>query len=145
MRVVLFVAVPILLHLVACDDYTGEIPEDSTTETMGDVPVDTTSGDPTGDIVDGDDSPSHPCLDPHDPLNPELKMTKLDFTLSGSLGWPACVRDNASDPPDSIGVTVTFRYDFITPLPDMISSISGGNLSLGLTETTVMALNPSSL
>ena len=66
----------------------------------------------------------------------------LDFDRSGAAQWPACERDNSSSPPDSIGVTVTYRYDFITPLPSMLDAISGGNVSLTLSETTVMALNP---
>ncbi|MEX1296784.1 MAG: TadE/TadG family type IV pilus assembly protein [Candidatus Limnocylindrales bacterium] len=76
-------------------------------------------------------------------VDPGPGATKLDFLPQSALNWPACGRDNASDPPDSVGVTVTYRYDFITPLPDMLEAISGGALSLGLTETTVMALNPS--
>ena len=52
------------------------------------------------------------------------------------------MRDSSSDPPDSVGIHVTYRYDFITPLPSMLEAISGGAVSLDLDETTVMALNP---
>jgi len=67
----------------------------------------------------------------------------IDFDQYGATGWAACARNNDGAAPDSIGVTVSYRYDFITPLPAMLASISGGALSLILTETTVMSLNPS--
>jgi hypothetical protein len=38
---------------------------------------------------------------------------------------------------------VVYTYEFVTPLPSVIDSIAGGALSLELTETTVMSLNPS--
>lgn len=66
----------------------------------------------------------------------------LDFSPPITVPWPACVRNNASNP-DSIGVTVKYTYAFVTPLPSMINAITGGALQLTLTETTVMSLNPS--
>ena len=57
-----------------------------------------------------------------------------------SSGRPARGRNGAS--PDSIGVTVRYTYDFVTPLPVVLDALSGGALSLTLSETTVMALNP---
>jgi hypothetical protein len=39
-------------------------------------------------------------------------------------------------------VTVKYRYDFVTPLPALLDALSGGALSLTLSQTTVMALNP---
>lgn len=67
----------------------------------------------------------------------------IDFIQHSANAWPACERDNDGAAPDSIGVTVTYRYDFVTPLPQMLDSLSGGALSITLTETTVMSLNPS--
>jgi hypothetical protein len=67
----------------------------------------------------------------------------IDFDQYGSAGWAACLRNNEGAAPDSIGVTVSYRYDFTTPLPAMLTAISGGALSLTLSETTVMSLNPS--
>ena len=67
----------------------------------------------------------------------------IDFKPPASTSWPACERDNSASNPDSLGVTVTYRYDFVTPLPAMIDAIAGGGLSLTLSETTVMSLNPS--
>jgi TadE-like protein len=75
-------------------------------------------------------------------VDPGVGAIQLDFAPSGPTNWPACVRDSSSDPPDSVGIHVTYRYDFITPLPSMLEAISGGAVSLDLDETTVMALNP---
>ena len=67
----------------------------------------------------------------------------IDFAPPASVAWPACARNNAGANPDSIGVTVTYTYDFLTPMVSMLEAISGGSLSLTLRETTVMSLNPS--
>lgn len=61
--------------------------------------------------------------------------------------WPACTRRNTGgmanlNNVESIGVTVLYRYDFVTPLPALLDALSGGALSLTLSQTTVMALNP---
>jgi hypothetical protein len=76
-------------------------------------------------------------------VDPGPGVENIDFSLIGGNAWPACVRDNNGAAPDSIGVTVVYRYDFVTPLPSVVNSIAGGALSLDLTETTVMSLNPS--
>jgi hypothetical protein len=59
--------------------------------------------------------------------------------------WRPCDRKNYTDvsgPPHSIGVTVTYEHDWVTPLPSLLNDFAGGGLSLSLTQTTVMALNP---
>ncbi len=76
-------------------------------------------------------------------VDPAEGYGTIDFNLIGSNAWPACARDNTTATPDSIGVTVVYTYDFVTPLPSVVNSIAGGALSLELTETTVMSLNPS--
>lgn len=76
-------------------------------------------------------------------VDPGPGVEKIDFNLVGTNAWPACGRDNSAGTPDSIGVTVVYRYDFVTPLPSVINAITGGAFSVDLTETTVMALNPS--
>ena len=76
-------------------------------------------------------------------VDPGPGVENIDFSLIGTNHWPACSRDNSGASPDSIGVTVVYRYDFVTPLPSVINSIAGGALSLNLSETTVMSLNPS--
>lgn len=69
--------------------------------------------------------------------------TYVDF-YPVSTHWNACVRQNSGpDSTDSVGVTVTYTYVFGTPLPRMLEAVAGGALSIALTETTVMALNPS--
>lgn len=67
----------------------------------------------------------------------------IDFRPPSTTPWPACQRNNDASNPDSIGVTVKYRYDFVSPLPSVVDAISGGNLSLTLSETTIMSLNPS--
>lgn len=76
-------------------------------------------------------------------VDPGPGQAYIDFRPPISVPWPACDRVNSGATPDSIGVTVVYRYDFLTPFPAVLNAISGGNLSLTLTETTVMALNPS--
>ena len=78
-----------------------------------------------------------PDIDP-DPLIEE----RLEFRPVLPEAWPACGRINSGVPPDSIGVTVSYTYDFVTPFPAFINALAGGSLSLDLSETTVMALNP---
>jgi hypothetical protein len=68
-------------------------------------------------------------------------MTKIAFEPV-SVAWSACSRNNGGLNPDSIGVSVKYTYDFVTPLPSVIDAIAGGAFSLTLSETTVMALNP---
>ena len=48
---------------------------------------------------------------------------------------------NGADP-DSIGITVKYRYDYVTPLPVLVNALTNGSLQMTLSETTVMALNP---
>ena len=75
-------------------------------------------------------------------IDPGLGVELIDFRPLSTL-WPACDRHNGGPSGfDSIGVTVRYTYDFVTPLPALLNAISGGALSLTLTETTVMALNP---
>jgi hypothetical protein len=75
-------------------------------------------------------------------VDPGLGATRIDF-VETTATWPACSRINGGGDPDSIGVTVRYRYRFVTPLASILDFIGGSNAStLVLTETTVMALNP---
>jgi len=65
---------------------------------------------------------------------------RLDFRPL-VVNWPACVRHNGAGP-DSIGITVQYRYDYVTPLPVLVDALTNGSLQMTLSETTVMALNP---
>ena len=75
-------------------------------------------------------------------VDPGPGVAYIDFGPL-SVPWPACMRVNGGPSPDSIGVTVTYTYTFVTPLPSVINAIAGGDFTLELSETTVMALNPS--
>jgi len=76
-------------------------------------------------------------------VDPGPGVENIDFSLVGANAWPACSRNNSAVVPDSLGVTVVYRYDFVTPLPSVLNAITGGAASLNLSETTVMSLNPS--
>lgn len=78
-----------------------------------------------------------PDIDPSEDDEERIEFTRVNLVDP----WPACERDNTSDPPESIGVTVTYDYEFLTPLPAVVSALTGG-APLVLSETTVMALNP---
>jgi hypothetical protein len=75
-------------------------------------------------------------------VDPAAGTERIDFTQT-ALAWPACSRVNGGlSGPDFIGVTVSYRYDFVTPMGAVIDALAGGNLFVTLDETTVMALNP---
>jgi Flp pilus assembly protein TadG len=61
-----------------------------------------------------------------------------------SVGWSACTRKNSwtvpNNPPDSVGVSLTYRYDMITPLGNLVQAFGGG--SIPINDRTIMALNP---
>ena len=76
-------------------------------------------------------------------VDPGPGQVRIDFSQIGANSWPACSRDNSAATPDSIGVTVKYRYEFTSPMPAVVNAISGGAFALTLTETTVMSLNPS--
>mgnify|MGYP001812062637 CR=1 FL=1 len=76
-------------------------------------------------------------------VDPGPGAEHIDFNLISGNAWPACSRDNSAATPDSIGVTVRYRYDFSSPMPAVINAIAGGAVFLTLSETTVMSLNPS--
>ena len=50
---------------------------------------------------------------------------------------------NTGIPPESIGVSVVYNYDFVMPIATVVNGITGGRASIKLNEKTVMALNPS--
>lgn len=73
---------------------------------------------------------------------PTVDGQALNFKLT-SQGWAPCARDNASVPPQSVGVSLTYTYTMVTPL----SAIYGffgpkGPATLPMADKTVMALNP---
>jgi hypothetical protein len=73
---------------------------------------------------------------------PTVDGVVLDFKQQ-SAGWSACVRSSGADP-DSIGVGVVYRYDFVTPLAGILRVVGGGGApNVTVSDRTIMALNPS--
>jgi hypothetical protein len=78
--------------------------------------------------------PDVPCLSP---------AQKLDFSPSSS-GWPASSRLMGASP-DSIGVSITYTYQFTSGLGGILRFFGGSGWSqLTITDKTVMALQPTS-
>jgi hypothetical protein len=64
----------------------------------------------------------------------------VNYALS-STGWAPCSRDNSV--PDSIGVSLSYTYHFVTPLGSVAKFFGGsGAGAIPITDHTVMALNP---
>jgi len=80
---------------------------------------------------------------------PQVDGQRLDF-VQGSVSWSACSRSNAN-PPGSIGVSIVYRYSFITPLGTLNQLLAQMwqhqsnpplNNTLTMTDRTIMQLNP---
>ncbi len=78
-----------------------------------------------------------------DPGNgPLVDGERLDFSLAGTPGYPACTRTYVV-PAQSIGVSVRYRYRFTTPLGALFDLFGGGSVAgLDIADRTVMAMNP---
>ena len=75
---------------------------------------------------------------------PVVDGRALDFVQSGATGWSACSRDNGGTP-DSLGVSLKYRYTMVTPLGAVLSFFGpGGATGVDIGDRTVMALNPGS-
>jgi hypothetical protein len=64
---------------------------------------------------------------------------------SNTDAWQACARSNVqvgATPPDSLGVSVTYTYQFETPLASILGFFAGGTPTLTMNDKTVMQLNP---
>ena len=70
---------------------------------------------------------------------PVVGGIQLDF-VQGAVGWQACLR-NSTLPPPSIGVSITYRYQMVTPLAVLTGMFGGSQITM--TDRTVMALEPS--
>lgn len=77
------------------------------------------------------------------PGGPTVDGAQLQFA-NVSTGWDACTRKNTTvsgaDRVDSIGVSITYDYDFVTPLGSLMGVV--GTAQLHMTDRTVMSLNP---
>lgn len=77
---------------------------------------------------------------------PLVDGQRLDFVPPSVVGWTACGRiTNATAliPPDSVGVSIRYTYQFVTPLAAVMGFFGpNGASSLAISDRTVMALNP---
>lgn len=74
---------------------------------------------------------------------PTVDGRQLDFTPTGGTGWASCTRHNATSSPDSIGVSISYTYQAVTPLSGILQFIGGsGSSTLAMSDRSVMALNP---
>lgn len=77
---------------------------------------------------------------------PVVDGQALHFAQSGAGSYNACNRVNAwigNTPPESLGVAITYRYDYRTPLAGIFAFFGGaGAGSLTINDKTVMSLNP---
>lgn len=72
---------------------------------------------------------------------PPVDGQNLDF-VPGGTGWPACSRSNIQ-PADSVGVSISYTYNYVTPLAAVLRFFGGpAASSQQMTDHTVMALNP---
>lgn len=74
-------------------------------------------------------------------IGPTVDGVPLKFT-NLSNGWPACPAGNRNNgtSPDSIGVALSYTYNFVTPLGNFVRAFGTGQLQIS--DKTVMALNP---
>jgi len=87
---------------------------------------------------------------------PTVSGQALDFVRSGSNGWADNTRvtsatetsncgSGLSTCPDSIGIKITYQYQYVTPLAAVMRFFGGPAASTqSLNDQTVMALNPTS-
>ncbi len=75
---------------------------------------------------------------------PTVDGANLNFRMKPgtSDGYPACTRSNGS-PVHSIGVSLQYTYDLVSPLPSVLRFFGGGPTSIQITDRTIMAMNPS--
>ena len=57
--------------------------------------------------------------------------------------WDPCLRSNTTVNPDSIGVSIQYTYQAVTPLAGILNILGGGGWSsLPMSDRSIMALNP---
>jgi hypothetical protein len=72
---------------------------------------------------------------------PVVDGAPLNFRQVGSTGWDACSRFNGA-PADSIGVSLTYNYQMVTPLPSVLKFFGGGPSQVTISDRSIMAMNP---
>ncbi len=68
---------------------------------------------------------------------------QLHYHETSPSTWTPCTRNNAANP-DSIGVSLTYNYNMVTPLSSVARFFGGGASSgvIPMNDRTIMALNP---
>jgi Flp pilus assembly protein TadG len=73
---------------------------------------------------------------------PVVPGTALDFS-PGTVNWNACSRTNGGATPDSLGVSITYQYQFVTPVAAAMGFFGPpGGSGVTISDRSVMALNP---
>lgn len=72
---------------------------------------------------------------------PTVDGSALLFNRSGPTGWDPCGRNNTAVNTDSVGVSLVYGYQYITPLGNIMGMVTPTTLTIS--DRTVMALNPS--
>ncbi len=72
---------------------------------------------------------------------PSIDGVPLLFNRSGPTRWLPCSRNNTTGNTDSLGVSVSYDYLYITPLGNLMGMT--GTAQLRISDRTIMALNPS--
>ena len=68
-------------------------------------------------------------------MGPTVDGVPLNF-VPFSVAWPVCTRNNTAVNTDSLGVSITYRYELQTPFTYLLGD------GLSMTDRTVMQLNP---
>jgi hypothetical protein len=71
---------------------------------------------------------------------PTVEGVALQFNRSGATNWDPCSRTNTSGNTDSMGVSLIYDYQYITPLGNLMGLT--GTAQLRISDRTIMALNP---
>ena len=75
-------------------------------------------------------------------VGPVVDGEELNFVRT-SAGWDPCTRSNVTSNPDSLGVSISYRYHAVTPLASVLRLLGGpGWTTLPVSDRSVMALNP---
>ncbi len=78
------------------------------------------------------------------PQGATTHLNFVDASYPDSDAWQACSRSNAAPNIDSLGISLTYTYHFVTPLAAVEGFFGGGSPTLTMVDKTVMQLNPSS-
>lgn len=71
---------------------------------------------------------------------PTVETVPLQFMRSCATNWAPCSRTNTSGNVDSLGVSLIYDYQYITPLGKFMGMT--GAVQLRISDRTIMALNP---